>query len=101
MRDTKGKESQGIEQTIDLILDEIVSMANKTTPIGIVGASSSSVSVPVAGLLRVFKISQISYASTSALLSNRDLYDYFFRTVGSDNFQATAMLDIIKKYDWR
>ena len=67
---------------------------------GVVGAYTSGVSAVVANFLRVFEIPQISYASTSETLSNKDIYSYFFRTVPPDSFQARAMVDIIKKFGW-
>ena len=67
---------------------------------GVVGAFTSGVSLVVANFLRVFEIPQISYASTSETLSNKDIYSYFLRTVPPDSFQARAMVDIIKKFGW-
>ena len=67
---------------------------------GVIGGSYSSVSIQVANLLRLFKIPQISYASTSAQLSDKSRYEYFVRTVPPDNFQALAMVDIVKKFNW-
>lgn len=67
---------------------------------GVIGGSYSSVSIQVANLLRLFKIPQISYASTSAQLSDKSRYEYFVRTVPPDNFQALAMVDIVKRFNW-
>ncbi|XP_028391281.1 metabotropic glutamate receptor 7-like [Dendronephthya gigantea] len=67
---------------------------------GVVGALTSEVSLVVANFLRVFEIPQISYASTSEVLSNKDIYSYFLRTVPPDSFQVRAMIDIIKKFGW-
>lgn len=67
---------------------------------GVVGALTSGVSSVVANFLRVFEIPQISYASTSVALSNKDIYSYFLRTVPPDSFQARAMVDIIQKFGW-
>lgn len=64
------------------------------------GATRSGVTVSVASLLRLFKLPQISYASTAALLSDAEMFDYFFRTVPSDAFQARAMADIIVHFNW-
>ncbi|XP_061187927.1 metabotropic glutamate receptor 3-like [Saccostrea echinata] len=67
---------------------------------GVIGGSYSSVSIQVANLLRLFKLPQISYASTSADLSDKARYDYFSRTVPPDNFQAQAIMDIVKYFKW-
>ncbi|XP_013778093.1 metabotropic glutamate receptor 8-like [Limulus polyphemus] len=68
--------------------------------VGVIGAASSSVSVMVANILRLFKIPQISYASTSTELSDKTRFDYFSRVVPPDNLQAQAMVDIINKLGW-
>ncbi|VDI21407.1 metabotropic glutamate receptor 3-like isoform X2 [Mytilus galloprovincialis] len=82
--------------------DESLAKSNKTPKAiaGVIGGSYSSVSEQVANLLRLFKIPQISYASTSARLSDKKRYDYFIRTVPPDNFQAKAMVDIVSKFNW-
>ena len=67
---------------------------------GVIGALSSGVSETVANFFRVFQIPQISYASTSIILSNKDIYSYFFRVVPPDSFQAQGMVDIIKRIGW-
>lgn len=54
----------------------------------------------VANLLRLFQIPQISYASTSAKLSDKTRYDYFARTVPPDFYQAKAMAEILRFFNW-
>lgn len=70
------------------------------TVAAVIGGSYSSVSIQVANLLRLFKIPQISYASTSAQLSDKTRYEYFARTVPPDNYQALAMVDIVQFFNW-
>ena len=67
---------------------------------GVIGGSYSSVSIQVANLLRLFKIPQVSYASTSAALSDKGRFDLFARTVPPDNYQAKAMVDIAEHFNW-
>ncbi|MGH0155789.1 UNVERIFIED_CONTAM: hypothetical protein FKN15_006628 [Acipenser sinensis] len=67
---------------------------------GVIGGSYSSVSIQVANLLRLFQIPQISYASTSAKLSDKSRYDYFARTVPPDFYQAKAMAEILRLFNW-
>ncbi|XP_041130754.1 metabotropic glutamate receptor 2-like [Polyodon spathula] len=67
---------------------------------GVIGGSYSDVSIQVANLLRLFQIPQISYASTSAKLSDKTRYDYFARTVPPDFYQAKAMAEILRFYNW-
>lgn len=51
-------------------------------------------------MLRLFHIPQISYASTSAKLSDKSRYDYFARTVPPDFYQAKAMAEILRFFNW-
>ncbi|KAJ8257902.1 hypothetical protein GJAV_G00190960 [Gymnothorax javanicus] len=67
---------------------------------GVIGGSYSDVSIQVANLLRLFQIPQISYASTSAKLSDKTRYDYFARTVPPDFYQAKAMAEILRYFNW-
>ena len=67
---------------------------------GVIGPFVSDVSIAVANLLRVFNIPQVSYGSTSADLSNKEIFSYFFRTVPPDSFQAHALVDVIQEYNW-
>lgn len=43
---------------------------------------------------------QISYASTSTALSDKEKYEYFARTVPSDKYQARALVDLVSFYNW-
>lgn len=45
-------------------------------------------------------LSQVSYASSSRLLSNRNEYKSFLRTIPNDEHQATAMADIVEYFRW-
>ena len=44
---------------------------------------------------------QISYASTSATLSNKSLFPNFFRTVPSDESLPPALATVMQYYGWR
>ncbi|XP_053382572.1 uncharacterized protein LOC128549591 [Mercenaria mercenaria] len=65
--------------------------------IGYVAEYTSTVSMSVAGVLSTLKFVQISYASTSPALSDRDRFPYFMRVVTPDDAQAKAMIEIVKK----
>ena len=96
--DTCRSQTIGADRAKDLI---IATLTDQKAPLaGVVGPLVSDVSIAVANLLRVFEIPQISYGSTSVDLSNKELYSNFFRTVPPDSFQAQAMVDILKYYDW-
>ncbi|KAL1428247.1 hypothetical protein MTO96_002645 [Rhipicephalus appendiculatus] len=67
---------------------------------GVLGAASSVTSIQVANLLRLFKIPQVSFFSTSPELSNKKRFEYFLRTVPSDESQVQAMVGIVKLLKW-
>ena len=67
---------------------------------GIVGPALSSVAVPVATLLNLFNSPQISFSATANLLSDKNDFTYFFRTVPPDSGQVMAMYEIIKTFNW-
>ena len=112
IRDTCNSENIGLDETVDLVItgsqldiescQSAISVNSSDAPptTGIVGAAASRVSVPVASLVRLFTTPQISYASSTALLSNRDRYEYFLRTIPPDNLQARAMVDLMLHFDW-
>ena len=68
---------------------------------GVLGAALSSISQAAARLLGLFEIPQISYASTSPLLSDGEEFAYFFRTIPSDTFQSRALADLVAHFEWR
>lgn len=75
---------------------------NGTAPLcGVIGPFRSDVSVAVATLLRVFNIPQVSYGSATPVLSNKDLYGYFLRTVPSNSYQGKAMVDVVRYFGWK
>eukprot|EP01135_Chromosphaera_perkinsii_P009448 Nk52_evm6s1762 gene=Nk52_evmTU6s1762 len=68
---------------------------------GLIGAACSSASVAAALVARVFKAPQISYSSTSPVLSSAADYPYFARTVLSDDFQGLIMIEVLIKNNWK
>ena len=109
IRDTCISEYIALDEVIDLVLSsnnqqpsdcDCQNGSTKNDIPVVVGAYASFVSIPVASFLRSFKIPQISYSSTSVLLSNRDRYRYFFRTVPSDDQQAQVMIDLALYFNW-
>ena len=108
IRDTCMSENIGLDESIefvfsdDLCHDTCLSNTNtlNTSITAVIGATVSFVSIPVASLFRLFNLPQVSYSSTSSLLSNRDRYNYFFRTIPSDDQQAQAMIDLIVYFGW-
>ena len=115
VRDTCSEETIGIDEALDMIVRsgsltvdtdtsmECVRAGNLSTRMsGIVGAAASSVTTPTATLLglRLFQSPLVSYASSSAALSNKMLYEYFLRTFPPDSFQADAIIDLITYFGW-
>ncbi|XP_053202702.1 metabotropic glutamate receptor 6-like [Panonychus citri] len=108
------KDTYGLEQSVDFIKGSISNIGEGTyfckdgsTPAleqrvisGVLGAASSVTSIQVANLLRLFRIPQISFFSTSPELSNKERFKYFLRTVPSDQNQAQAMVEIIQRLNW-
>jgi hypothetical protein len=72
----------------------------KRKVIGVIGAASSSVSIQVANILRLFQVPQISYASTGPELSNKERFPYFSRVLPSDTLQAEAMATLVHDLEW-
>lgn len=111
IRDTCSLGTVALEESLKFVLDSLSFRATSRAAgncarndskdvVGVVGPSRSSFSIEVANLLRLFKVPQVSYASTSAELSNNDKYSYFARTVPPDTQQALAMFDVVKELEW-
>jgi len=108
------KDTYGLEQAVAFIKGSISNIddseskcSDGSKPVvrnkvisGVVGASSSVTSIQVANLLRLFKIPQVSFFSSSPELSNKQRFEFFTRTIPSDHHQVEAMVQIIKKLKW-
>eukprot|EP00794_Sanderia_malayensis_P011096 gene11096-12265_t len=106
IRDTCQTETYALEESVNFFNDKLdrkeqcQSYQKQNNVIGVIGAASSDVSIQVANLLRLFKVPQISYASTSPDLNDRKRFEYFLRTVPPDTYQARVMADIISDFNW-
>lgn len=115
--DTCSQDTYALEQALEFVRASMTSLdssdfkcedgstahstSGRSVPVvGVIGSAYSSVSIQVANLLRLFRIPQISYASTSAALSDKTRYELFARTVPPDNYQAQAMVDIVQHFKW-
>ncbi|XP_073510934.1 extracellular calcium-sensing receptor-like [Phyllobates terribilis] len=67
---------------------------------GIVGDAASTRSILMAQILSLYRYPQISYFSTSPVLSNRNLYPSFFRTIPSDAIQYKGLAELILYFGW-
>ncbi|XP_056425656.1 extracellular calcium-sensing receptor-like [Hyla sarda] len=66
----------------------------------IIGHSSSSISMQMAHILGLYRYPQVSFFSTSPLLSDRAQFPSFFRTVPSDSFQWLGLAQMVKYFGW-
>ncbi|XP_022090341.1 metabotropic glutamate receptor 2-like [Acanthaster planci] len=109
--DDCNQESRSLERSLEFVRrpvcenDSGVGQGQGQSPesaqvVGVVGSASSLSSITVANLLKLFKMPQISYWSTSPDLSDTRRFPYFFRAVPSDQFQAQAMIDIVLHFNW-
>ncbi|XP_043928719.1 extracellular calcium-sensing receptor-like [Protopterus annectens] len=108
--DTCNTVSKALEATLSFVaqnkidslnLDEFCNCSEHIpSTIAVVGATGSGISSAVANLLGLFYIPQVSYASSSRLLSNKNQFKSFLRTIPNDEHQATAMADIIDYFRW-
>ena len=69
-------------------------------PITVLGAGNSVISSAVNNILSIFRMPQIGYASTSRLLSNKNRYPTFLRTVPPDSHQGQAIARIVSHFGW-
>ncbi|XP_059932051.1 extracellular calcium-sensing receptor-like [Gadus macrocephalus] len=67
----------------------------------LIGHSSSGVSKNINLLVGVLDIPLISHLSTCACLSDKRIYPTFFRTVPSDQFQISALVQLMKHFGWQ
>ena len=100
IRNTCGVSNIALEESVGLMEIQSTNDDSGVGLSGVVGPALSDVSISVASLLRVFQIPQISHSSTAVVLSNRRRFDYFFRTIPPDSFQARAMADLIVHFRW-
>ncbi|KAK3697745.1 hypothetical protein QZH41_001476 [Actinostola sp. cb2023] len=66
----------------------------------VIGPAMSWIAIPIASLLGLYEIPQISYAATSRILSDKTRYNSFMRTVPSDEYQAKAMAKFVHDFGW-
>ncbi|KPP78112.1 G-protein coupled receptor family C group 6 member A-like, partial [Scleropages formosus] len=66
----------------------------------VIGEMYSEVSIAVARLLNLQLIPQISYASTAVILSDKNRFPAFMRTVPNDDHQTRAMVKLLSDNGW-
>ena len=97
VRDTYNNTLYGLEEAI-----RVIKLANndKYPLLGFVGPASTSIAFSVAAGLEQIQIPLIGYGSSSATLSDKNLFKYFLRTIPSTNLQANAMVDLVSHFGW-
>ncbi|XP_029435567.1 extracellular calcium-sensing receptor-like [Rhinatrema bivittatum] len=66
----------------------------------IIGESSSTSSMTMARMLGLYKFPQISYFSTSPVLSDKVQFPSFFRMIPSDDVQALGLAQLVAHFSW-
>ncbi|XP_070551242.1 gamma-aminobutyric acid type B receptor subunit 2-like isoform X2 [Ptychodera flava] len=83
----------GMKSFFELLYEEPVKIM-------LLGAACSVVSQPVAATAQHWNLVQISYASASDALSNKERYTYFFRTYPPDSAVNAPRIEVFKQYGW-
>lgn len=89
--------STGDSQTLPQAgVDAAQKLVNLNRVVGLVGAMSSGVTIPVAlSVSKSNEIPQISNASTSPKITDLDDGDFLFRAIPSDAFQGVALAQVV------
>ncbi|CAH2272587.1 extracellular calcium-sensing receptor-like [Pelobates cultripes] len=66
----------------------------------IIGHVTSTLSILNARILSLYRYPQISYLSTSPLLSDKTQFPTFFRTVPSDSLQCKGLAQLVLHFGW-
>ncbi|XP_077104630.1 olfactory receptor CW1 [Siphateles boraxobius] len=66
----------------------------------IIGDSGSTLSMAISRILNLFRISLVSYFASCSCLSDKHQFPYFFRTIPSDVYQASALARLVKHFGW-
>lgn len=109
IRDTCSKVITALKTSLDFVNERQVLSERESNstlevssknPIAVLGAGNSVISSAVNNILSIFKVSQIGYASTSRILSNKNRYPTFLRTVPPDSHQGRAIAKIVSHFGW-
>lgn len=109
IRDSCNSVNNALNIALDFILEDNTKRNNnvsctcgqQTSGISaVIGGAASPISTKVSHVLSVSNIPQISYSSTSVLLSNKVTYRSFLRTIPSDTYQAKSIADLLAEFNW-
>lgn len=101
IRDTCSQINYGLRQSLDYIQssDTVCSDQTGLGSSAVLGAFLSTISEAAANLFGLFELPQVSYGSSATILSE-ERFNFFFRTIPSDLFQARALADIVMHFRW-
>uniref|UniRef100_A0A3B3H3C4 G-protein coupled receptor family C group 6 member A n=1 Tax=Oryzias latipes TaxID=8090 RepID=A0A3B3H3C4_ORYLA len=68
--------------------------------LAVIGGYYSEICVSVTRQLNLDNIPEISYGATSGLLSDKNKFPSFMRTVPEDDYQVQVIIQILKHYNW-
>ncbi|KAL7888612.1 hypothetical protein AOLI_G00035860 [Acnodon oligacanthus] len=86
-----------INKTLAVLTDN----SNFSSPVkAFLGERYSELSIPVAKLLSIYMIPQISCTSSSPALSDKSRYASFFRVIPSDEYQTKALAKLMRHFNW-
>uniref|UniRef100_A0A8C5PCK0 Taste 1 receptor member 1 n=2 Tax=Leptobrachium leishanense TaxID=445787 RepID=A0A8C5PCK0_9ANUR len=72
----------------------------KPRAVAVIGPSSSNYAFVSASILGSFLIPQISYSASNEMLSLKQIYPSFLRTIPSDKLQVEVMLRLLQRFNW-
>ena len=105
IRDTCLSEKIGLDESSDIVLandsESCLGNSERFLPaiMAVIGPLESHISVPIASFFRILQMPQVSYASFSSKLNNRNTYRYFFRTFPPTDSQVQVIIDVILHYE--
>ncbi|XP_034393423.1 taste receptor type 1 member 1 [Cyclopterus lumpus] len=73
---------------------------NRQKAVAVIGPDSSSKTFTPAALLGAYLVPQISYEASNEMLSNKNIYPAFLRTIPSDKNQVAAMIQLLRRFNW-
>ena len=68
--------------------------------VALVGPSSSDAALEISSVFNIWGINTVSYAAASPMFDDRSRHTKFLRTVPSDSYQISAIIDVIRYFNW-